>query len=655
MKSSRVDRYNLEELGATNVEQNLGLVTKTGSQMNSRDSSRKSDPLAKYKEARLKHRVQVEEDRDLLTELNSVFRRHKDTLSFQKSEGEPMDPKDEQFNSYLALFSVPNTVEEQCLLLRKSLQNEEISDLEEIIENDDSLSDLRNKAIAYLKEVVENKDSSAALQNEETSRLEEIVANDDSLPELQNEVISYPEEIVENDDSLSDLQNEEMSDVDEIVENDDTLPELQNEQTSDIEEIVKNEDSSVVLQNEAMSDLEEIVENDDSLPELQIRISSILTQFSPREQIQYLTDLEEQANKFDAPEKTKKQQEFVEILVGALRDQVPLQLPVLDLLTRQLSTLASQHSIHVLPLFVQELKRMQNLSFSDWQLPNDLLLMRLVQEIFRDQSIDQCLTGMYCQYLMEGKLDTRRDQVSALFVCSSLTAILGRKFCPEILLFYKKLLQQLLTSPIECNGYQEDSITGLKLTDFSNQDFECDNVELYVLWTALKGIEKLFYGLLECLQSIKQTHQALPESLISLLCTLMTNLEDCIVNRASTRSPMKHSKETEKGIQQRQPVFEEKMDFEETKKWKMESLQDRRNLKRKLNKERRGAIKELRKDGEYLAQVRTEEKHRVDEQRERNEKAFYKELRRFDDDMRQGGQAGMNPHLKRSGTRLWKY
>lgn len=74
---------------------------------------------------------------------------------------------------------------------------------------------------------------------------------------------------------------------------------------------------------------------------------------------------------------------------------------------------------------------------------------------------------------------------------------------------------------------------------------------------------------------------------------------------------------------------------------------DMKEMKKKLNREKRGAMKELRKDAVFMSRVRQSEKNKVDKERLESEKRFYKELNAFEQDMKSGGQKGMNPHLKK--------
>lgn len=60
-----------------------------------------------------------------------------------------------------------------------------------------------------------------------------------------------------------------------------------------------------------------------------------------------------------------------------------------------------------------------------------------------------------------------------------------------------------------------------------------------------------------------------------------------------------------------------------------------------------GAIRELRRDAVFMAGERDREKAALDGERLESERRFYSELQRQEADLKSGGQAGMNPHLKK--------
>ncbi|WIA18434.1 hypothetical protein OEZ85_009894 [Tetradesmus obliquus] len=72
-----------------------------------------------------------------------------------------------------------------------------------------------------------------------------------------------------------------------------------------------------------------------------------------------------------------------------------------------------------------------------------------------------------------------------------------------------------------------------------------------------------------------------------------------------------------------------------------------RKLQRQLVKEKRGAMRELRRDAVFMSAERDAEKGRVDAERLASERAFYSELQVQEADAKSGGQKGLNPHRKK--------
>lgn len=66
-----------------------------------------------------------------------------------------------------------------------------------------------------------------------------------------------------------------------------------------------------------------------------------------------------------------------------------------------------------------------------------------------------------------------------------------------------------------------------------------------------------------------------------------------------------------------------------------------------MGREKRGAMRELRRDAVFMARERDAERAVVDAERLDSQKRFYAELEGLDKDLRSGGQGGMNPHLKK--------
>lgn len=74
---------------------------------------------------------------------------------------------------------------------------------------------------------------------------------------------------------------------------------------------------------------------------------------------------------------------------------------------------------------------------------------------------------------------------------------------------------------------------------------------------------------------------------------------------------------------------------------------EQKAARRELARERRGAAREMRRDGAFIAAQRDADKAQVQRERLESEKRFYSELQAFEGDMRSGGQGGMNKHRKK--------
>jgi len=141
--------------------------------------------------------------------------------------------------------------------------------------------------------------------------------------------------------------------------------------------------------------------------------------------------------------------------------------------------------------------------------------------------------------------------------------------------------------------------------------------------------------------------RGLPPSLAAAAAALRTSLAAAAAAATRRRRPMVQARRLAAAPPPKEfnPRFEE--GFNARKDYDPDRARaEQRSLVRAVAKEKRGALRELRRDGAFLAAERDAERAGVDAERLRSEKAFYSELQGFEADMRSGGQAGMNPHLK---------
>ena len=88
--------------------------------------------------------------------------------------------------------------------------------------------------------------------------------------------------------------------------------------------------------------------------------------------------------------------------------------------------------------------------------------------------------------------------------------------------------------------------------------------------------------------------------------------------------------------------------FDEGLEWLMSLVKficreraERRKLKRMLTSERRGAIRELRRDASYLGEQHALEKHSEERDRKRDVRGNTAWLAKLEQDFKSGGQGGM--------------
>eukprot|EP00798_Chlamydomonas_sp_ICE-L_P032118 gene32118-16637_t len=145
----------------------------------------------------------------------------------------------------------------------------------------------------------------------------------------------------------------------------------------------------------------------------------------------------------------------------------------------------------------------------------------------------------------------------------------------------------------------------------------------------------------------------LPKSLEELRCTVSGDIKSVQWEQTSSRKPLVSQAMTtreSRGLvtaahKEFNPRFEE--DFAPNRDYDPDRVKaETRKLKKQMRSEQRGAIRELRKDAAFMADTRDKERAVVDGERMDNQKRFYAELQAQAADIKSGGQAGMNPHLK---------
>ncbi|GLC45018.1 hypothetical protein PLESTB_001743300 [Pleodorina starrii] len=175
--------------------------------------------------------------------------------------------------------------------------------------------------------------------------------------------------------------------------------------------------------------------------------------------------------------------------------------------------------------------------------------------------------------------------------------------------------------------------------------------------SGLVCFEQLFGPLRSVVSELSRIDGRLPEELRNLRASVQQQLVAASATCVASRRPLAHPGRARSGgaaagvipaaaVREFNPRFEDGFvsgrDYDPDRQ-----RAEARRLKRALVKERRGAIRELRRDSVFMAEERDRETARVDAERLQSERQFYSELQRQEADLRSGGQGGMNPHLKK--------
>ena len=127
------------------------------------------------------------------------------------------------------------------------------------------------------------------------------------------------------------------------------------------------------------------------------------------------------------------------------------------------------------------------------------------------------------------------------------------------------------------------------------------------------------------------------KKLQTIVESLEKSVSDCIATRPSLGNAFK---EPAKAVRQFNPRFEE--DYVQGKDYDIDrDRSERKRLQKELKRERRGAMRELRKDNRFLASVKHREETQQKDDVQNKYNSMFNFLQQQESDMRSGGQKGM--------------
>ncbi|KAK3164565.1 hypothetical protein QOZ80_1AG0021210 [Eleusine coracana subsp. coracana] len=373
-----------------------------------------------------------------------------------------------------------------------------------------------------------------------------------------------------------------------------------------------------------------------------------------------------------AAENRRKMQVFYGVLLqyfAVLATQSPVKFKIINMLVKPLIEMsaetpyfaaicARERLIHTRTRLCEDIKVPGK---SSWPNLKTILLLRLWSLIFPCSDFRHVVATpvllLMCEYLMRCPIQSGRDVAVGSFLCSMVLVVTkeSKKFCPEAIVFLQSLLVTSLKGKVETQlpSQINDQFMELKtMKPWLNIQEEVHEMNpLNIL--EIMGMDPdepylssddfkagVLLSVAECLRGFVIIHGELcsfPEIFLPISSLLQEILDksdlpgvlhdifneviDLIKKRSdehhSSREPLRMRKKKPEPIKQLNPKFEENyikgLDYDPDRE-----RAQLKKLKRRLKSEKKGAMRELRKDNYFLSAVK--EKERMKQEQERAEK-----------------------------------
>ncbi|XP_042023391.1 nucleolar protein 14-like isoform X2 [Salvia splendens] len=366
-----------------------------------------------------------------------------------------------------------------------------------------------------------------------------------------------------------------------------------------------------------------------------------------------------------AAENRKKMQVFYGVLLqyfAVLACTKPLNLKLLNLLAKPLMEMsteipyfaaicARQRLLRTRTLFCQDIKITGN---NCWPSLKTLFLMRLWSMIFPCSDFRHAVMTpailLISEYLMRCPITSGRDIAIGSFLCSLLLSVSrqSQKFCPEAITFLQTMLMAALTNRqkyeasqlchlmelkalrplLHMQGQVEEinSLDFLTLMDLPDDSpyFTSDNFRASILcaiirnlkgfvdiYEGFKSFPEIFLPMSKILHGLAE-EDLIPDALKKEFKDVAQLIETKSEEFQSLRLPLRIRKQ--KVIKTAIPKFED--NFVKGRDYDPDRERvERKKLKKQLQQEVRGAVRELRKDNHFLFEVKEREKARMQEEK----------------------------------------
>ncbi|CAH8327070.1 unnamed protein product [Eruca vesicaria subsp. sativa] len=362
-----------------------------------------------------------------------------------------------------------------------------------------------------------------------------------------------------------------------------------------------------------------------------------------------------------AAENRKKMQVFYGILLqyfAVNANKKPLNIELLNMLVKPLIEMSGEIPYfaaicarqRLLKTRAQFCEAIKNPEDGCWPSLKTLFLLRLWSMIFPCSDYRHAVMTpsilLMCEYLMRCPISSGRDIAIGSFLCSIvlLVAKQSKKFCPEAILFIRTLLvaasdkklppseesefyhfMELKTlTPFLCIQEEVKEVVPLNFLKIMDQPadspyFSSDEFRASILSSVvetLRGFVEINGGLssfpeiftpISTLLHQVGDQEKIPQTLREKLEDAAQLIETKSEEHHKQRKPLAMRKQKPVAIRMLNPKFEE--NFVKDRDYDPDKYRsDMKKLKKKLNEERKGVVRELRKDSYFMSDVKAKEK-----------------------------------------------
>ncbi|KAF9624425.1 hypothetical protein IFM89_011433 [Coptis chinensis] len=369
-----------------------------------------------------------------------------------------------------------------------------------------------------------------------------------------------------------------------------------------------------------------------------------------------------------AAENRKKMQVFYGVLLqyfAVVANKKPLNFKLLNLLVKPLMEMsmdtpyfaaicARQRIHHTRARFCEDIKNPEK---SSWPSMKTLFLLRLWSMIFPCSDFRHVVMTpavlLMCEYLMRCPITCGRDIAIGSFLCSMVLSVArqSQKFCPEVVIFLRTLLMSTLEAePRSLQHSQFYYLSELKVlkpwlrllghvSDIQSLDFltvmsmdedssffSSDNFRAGMLMSlieTLRGFVSVYEGYNSFPEIFLPISTLLGEVLRqdNIPGALQDNIRDVselIEKKAGEhhmlRRPLQMRKQKPVPIKLLNPKFEENFvkgrDYDPDRE-----RSEKKKLQKQINREAKAAARELRKDNQFLFEVKERDRRLIEEER----------------------------------------